>query len=66
MKLTSWKRILSVGSLVDAIIGVDLDVDEFFKHFEMFKTSFLLRTFTTLSFTTLKPLNEFDLPKTMN
>jgi hypothetical protein len=60
-KLTSWKIMLSVSSLLDSIKGAGLDIDELFEK-ELFKTSFLLRTLVTLSFATLIHLYEFDLP----
>lgn len=54
-----------VSSLFVSIKGVDLDIiDGLLEYLEMFKTSFLLRTFITPSFTLWlsKPLYEFDLP----
>lgn len=63
-KLTSWKIMLLVSSLLDSINGEGLDINELFENVVLFKTSFLLHTLVTLSFATLlsKHLYEFELP----
>lgn len=63
-KLTSWKIMLLVSSLLDSINGEGLDINRLFENVELFKTSFLLHTLVILSFETLlsKHLYEFELP----
>jgi len=52
-KLTSWKIILLVSSLLDSINGVGLDINGLFENVELFKASFLLHTLVSHSFATL-------------